>query len=119
MRGDATRLLDMLIAARRVEQFTSGMARAAFAQSELHQSAVIRELQVIGEAARLVSEDAKAATPQIPWAEIAGMRNRMVHEYFRVSIDVVWNVVEGEIVPLIVALEDLVPLEDDDQEPES
>ena len=79
MRDDDTHLLDMLLAARKVKKFAVGLTEGIFGQSELHQSAIIRELQVIGEAARLVSDDRKTALPQIQWAQIAGMRNRLVH----------------------------------------
>ena len=113
MRKDKTYFLDMLIAARKVEKFAAGLTQEAFRRSELHQSAVIRELQMIGEAARLVSDEGKAAHPEITWAKIAGMRNRLVHEYFRVSLEIVWQTVQEDIVPLIAQLKPLVPPEDE------
>jgi uncharacterized protein with HEPN domain len=60
---------------------------------------------VIGEAARLVSVDAKARYPEIKWADIAGMRNRLIHEYFRVSLQIVWEVTQIDLDPLIAQLE--------------
>jgi uncharacterized protein with HEPN domain len=108
MRTDETHLLDMLLAARKVKKFSLALTQEEFNQSELHQSAIIRELQVIGEAARLVSDETKTEHNQINWAEIAGMRNRLVHEYFRISLKVVWQVVEDGIDELITQLETIL-----------
>lgn len=109
MKDDATFLLDMLVAARKIQKFSVGLTQETFNQSELHQSALIRELQVIGEAARLISEECKSAHPEIEWDKIAGMRNRLIHEYFRVSLRIVWQTTQNDIVPLIARLETLVP----------
>jgi len=109
MRDDAAYFLDRLIAARKIRDYIEGMSEATFRQSDLHQSAVIREIQVIGEAARLVSADSTTAHPEIEWEEIAGMRNRMVHEYFRVNLRIVWQTVQDSIPALIVQLELFVP----------
>jgi len=113
MRRDEAYLLDMLIAARKVERFAADLTQEAFLRSELHQSAIIRELQVIGEAARLVSEEGKEAYPEIAWTKIAGMRNRLVHEYFRISLEVVWQTVRDDIALLTAQLEPIVPPEDE------
>lgn len=109
MRGDEALLLDMLIAARKTQQFTTGMSRADFDANSMAQSAVVRELQVVGEAARLVSEATRTQNPAIPWAAIAGMRNRMIHEYFRLDLDVVWETIQQSVPALIRDLEALVP----------
>ena len=109
MRDDKTCFLDMLIAARKIQRFASGLTEEQFNKSELHQSAIMRELQVIGEAARLVSDESKAAHPEIEWDNIAGMRNRIIHEYFRIRLSIVWQTVQNDILPLIEHLEPLVP----------
>ena len=111
MRDDQALLLDMLIAARKVRQFTYTETLSEFQHDEMAQSAVLRELQVIGEAARLVSDDTKAQIPNVDWRTIAGMRNRLVHEYFAVSIDIVWQTAQEDIPTLIETLERLVPQE--------
>ncbi len=112
MRNDETFLLDMLLAARKIQKFATGLTKEQFYESELHQSAIIREFQVIGEAARQVSETAQNAHPEIAWAMIAGMRNRLIHEYFRVRLETVWNTIEQDISPLIAQLEPLIPPEE-------
>lgn len=113
MRRDDARLLDMLVAARKLQQFTSNMGRTDFEASPLVQSAVIREIQVIGEAARLVSEPTRVAHPHIPWAMIVGMRHRSVHEYFDIDLGVLWDTIQNDIPTLIEQLADIVPPEND------
>mgnify|MGYP003604478713 CR=1 FL=1 len=113
MRSDDALLLDMLIAARKIVRFSAGMNLDAFEADEMAQSAIIRELQVIGEAARLVSEEAKTAYPAIDWRTMTGMRNRLVHEYFAIRLDVVWQTAMEDIPPLIDRLNDTLPGEAD------
>jgi uncharacterized protein with HEPN domain len=109
MRDDLTLLLDMLIAARKVQRFVADLDAESFQRSELHQSAVVRELQIIGEAAWQVSDGYKAANAEIDWQKIAGMRHRLVHEYFRISLEIVWRTIEEEVPALVEQLEKLVP----------
>jgi uncharacterized protein with HEPN domain len=85
------------------------MDESAFRASRLHQNAVIRSLEVVGEAARHVSLQTKAAHPEIRWREIAGMRDRLIHGYADVRIDLVWLVVREHLAPLISAIEPLLP----------
>ena len=102
---DMALLLDMLLAARDAPRsFVKGLDEAAFMASSLHQSAVIRSLEVIGEAAGRVSPDARARLPQIPWREIIGMRHRLIHGYDEVRLDLVWAVTQEQLGPLIATL---------------
>jgi uncharacterized protein with HEPN domain len=64
------------------------------------QDAIIRNLQVMGEAAKKVSIEIRTAHPDIPWKDITGMRDRVVHDYFGVSLDIVWDVVQNHVPPL-------------------
>jgi len=64
------------------------------------QDAILRNLQVLGEAAKKVSTETRDAHPEIPWKDIAGMRDRVVHDYFGTSLDIVWDVVVNHIPPL-------------------
>jgi uncharacterized protein with HEPN domain len=109
MRSDDALLLDMLLAARKIQRFMVEMTLAEFRANEMAQSAVIRELQVIGEAARMITDTTRASNTGIDWRAIAGMRNRLVHEYFSVQLDVVWKTVQTDIAPLISQLERCVP----------
>ncbi|NNJ10287.1 DUF86 domain-containing protein [Chloroflexales bacterium ZM16-3] len=116
MRSDEALLLDMLLALQKIVHFTQGLGEAEFQASDLVQSAVIREFQVLGEAARLVSAEAQAQHPAIPWRLIAGMRNRLIHEYFDVRLDVVWTTVQRDIPQLLQQLVAVVPPPVPDQE---
>lgn len=109
MQRDDAYLLDMLIAARRARSFCSSIPPEEFERSDLHQYAVFKAIEILGEAARLVSEPMRAAHPEIPWDKIAGMRNRLIHEYFRIDLPTVWRTVRDDIPPLISLLEPLVP----------
>ncbi len=101
----------MLLAARDARGFVAGMDEAAFLASRLHQSAVIRVLAVMGEAAGRVSPACRAAQPAIPWREIIGLRHRLIHCYVEVRLDIVWRVMAEQLDPLIAALEPLIPEE--------
>ncbi|MBZ0276101.1 MAG: DUF86 domain-containing protein [Anaerolineae bacterium] len=101
----------MFIAAQKIKAFTAGLSWDLFQESKLHQSAVIRELQVIGEAARLVSAETKAKHPEVDWVEISGMRNRIIHEYFRVDLEIIWDAVQNDIGRLVENLKSLIPPE--------
>lgn len=105
MRRDDALLLDMLLACQKLQRFTNGMTVETFLASELVQSAVIREFQVLGDAARLISEAAQNAHPTIPWRVIAGMRNRLVHAYFDIRLEAVWDTIQNDIPPLLTTLE--------------
>jgi uncharacterized protein with HEPN domain len=106
---DGALLLDMLLAARDARGFLIGMNEAAFAASRLHQNAVIRSLEVIGEAAGKVSAATRAAHPRIAWRDIVGMRHRLIHGYTDVRLDLVWSVASTLLEPLIATLEPLIP----------
>jgi uncharacterized protein with HEPN domain len=115
MRPDETFLLAMLIAARKVSKFAEGLTEDTFRDSELHQSAIIRELGVIAEAARQITDNFKAAHPEISWKQISAMRNRLIHEYFAVSLAIVWQTAQEDIQPLIEQLEPLIPPEEEEE----
>ncbi len=111
---DPALLLDMLLAARDAQGFVEGLTEVAFLGSRLHQNAVVRSLEIIGEAASKVTPSFKAAHPDIPWRKMTAMRNRLIHAYDEVQSDVVWTVVQQDLGVLIAALQPLVP---DDADP--
>jgi len=113
MRRDEAYLLDILLAARRACQFLEGLRWERFLRSELHQNAVMRPLGVIGEAASRISQETQDEYPEIPWQQMIGMRNRLVHEYFRVDLATVWETVRTDLPSLIELIEPLVPPEDE------
>ena len=113
MRRDAAYLLDILIAARDAQSFVSGLTWEQFEGSRLHQNAVIKAIEIIGEAAGRVSNETRATYTEIPWPEIIGMRHRLVHGYFEVDLRKVWDTVQNDLPPLIASIEPLIPPEED------
>ncbi|MDZ4168223.1 MAG: DUF86 domain-containing protein [Coriobacteriia bacterium] len=107
-RDDAS-LLDMLIWARRAHDFTAQLKQDAFEADQLVQSATVRCLEVIGEAASRVSPAFREGHPEIPWREIMGMRKRLAHEYGHVDLAEVWRAATRDCPQLISQLEPLVP----------
>jgi uncharacterized protein with HEPN domain len=108
---DDAYLLDILIAARHAMKFRGELTWEQFRNSALHQHAIAKALENVGEAAKKVSDEMKAAHPEVPWVSIMSMRNRIVHEYFRLDLLKVWEVVTVDVPILITAIEPLVPSE--------
>src|ERR1700722_19614632 len=106
---DAALLLDMKLAAGDALSFVEGLDATAFLASPLHQNAVVRSLEIIGEAAGKVSASLKAAHQEIPWRDIIATRHRLIHGYADVRLDFVWSVVKDDLEPLILALDPLIP----------
>lgn len=106
---NAAYLLDMKLAAEDALVFVAGLDSEAFLASALHQSAVIRKLEVLGEAAGRVSKPFCDAHPEIPWREITGLRHRLIHGYDDVRLDLVWDVTTGKLPGLVAALDRLTP----------
>ncbi len=92
MRNPSERLHDILEAIDRIERYAARGA-GAFEKDELVQSWVVRHLQIIGEAARALPPDVRERFPEIPWPQIIGMRHILVHDYFEIDSQVVWDVV--------------------------
>ena len=111
MRPDDAYLLDMLVAARKAVAFAADLPYQEFARSDLHQNAILKALEVVGEAASRISDDFKTVHPEIPWRQIVGFRNRIVHAYFEIDLGVVWQVVQDDLPVLISLLEPLAPSE--------
>lgn len=110
---DPAYLLDMLIAARRIQTYIEGVDRATFEQDSMLQDAVLRRLEIMGEAARRVSQAFKDAHPDIPWRDLIGTRNILIHQYDRVNFDIIWDTVQNDLPALIDQLAPLVPPDDD------
>lgn len=106
--NDAIRLRHMLDAANTAMRLSGGRTRGDLDEDEGLVLALTKAAEIIGEAARHVSEPAREEAPSIPWAQIVAMRNRLVHAYFHIDLDVLWKTVESDLPPLVVQLEALV-----------
>lgn len=93
-------LEDILDSVQKIEEYTKGIDFAEFDSNTKHQDAVIRRLEIIGEAVKSLPADLKAQYPAIPWKQIAGMRDILIHEYAGVSLPRVWKVVTDHLQTL-------------------
>ena len=107
MRDPAERLRDIMEAIAAIERY-SGCEKEAFERDELLQTWFVRLLQIIGEAARAIPEEVRALAPEIPWPQIAGMRNVLVHGYFEVDTDLVWDAAVRDVSAMKPAIEHLL-----------
>lgn len=112
-RDEAAYLIDMMVASSKARKYVYGMTYRQFRESDLHQSAVLKQVEIVGEAASHISSDTRHAHPEIPWHQIVGLRNRLVHAYYDIVLDTLWRVVQDELPILITQLEPLVPSEDE------
>lgn len=112
MARDDAYLVDILDAARLALVYVSDKTKEEFDNDIQCQDAVIRRLEIIGEAARRVSEQTKIKLPHLPWNAMMNMRNVLIHEYDAIDLPVVWDTVQNDLPPLIGALEKIVPPEE-------
>jgi len=111
---DPTRAGHILDAGEKIQQWTRGMSRTAFAANDVVQSADAYQLQIIGEAASHLTEEFRQAQPGIPWRRIIRMRNVLAHGYMHVDVDIVWNTVTEWLTPLLDVVRPVAPpLEDE------
>jgi uncharacterized protein with HEPN domain len=99
------RVEDILNCARNVQDFTQGMSFESFLDDPKTIRAVAYEFTTIGEAARAIPQDVQNQFPDVPWGKMQGIRNVLVHEYFRVDEEILWEASQEDIPPLISALE--------------
>ena len=111
--NDMVRLRHILDAAREAVAFSQGRSRKELYSNRMLSLSLVRLLEIIGEAARGISPACSAAHPEIAWQKMAGMRDRLVHGYFDINLDVVWETVTADLPPLVSQLEDIISLEKD------
>lgn len=96
MKDDQERLLDILEAIEKTDEYAT-QGRQVFEQERLIQVWIVHHIQIIGEAVRKLSEEFKQEHNYVPWAQIVGMRNILVHDYFGIDLDEVWSAVEKDL----------------------
>jgi uncharacterized protein with HEPN domain len=107
-RGHRDRIADILAAIADIQADTEGMNLAAFEKKPVVVRSVLYSIGVIGEAVKAIDPDFKAAHPSIPWRAIAGIRDRIVHEYFRTNTRRIWDVIQDDLDPLEKALQSAI-----------
>jgi len=98
-------LADMLESIEKVQRYTAGVDFERFAGDDLLVDAVVRNLEIIGEAARHIPETLRQRYPEVPWKRVVGLRNVVVHEYFAVDVEILWAIVHKNLPELKVALQ--------------
>jgi uncharacterized protein with HEPN domain len=93
-------ILDVLSSIQEIEEFTEGMEVGEFIGDRKTVNAVIRSLEVMGEAAKKIPAEIRNRHPKIPWKYLAGIRDKLIHEYHGVDLEIVWEVVKKEIPPM-------------------
>lgn len=93
-------LEDILEATRKITAYTSGLSKTSFLEDEKTIDAVVRNLEVIGEAVKKLPEDLRARHSAVEWKKIAGLRDMLIHEYFGLDAEIVWDIVQNKVPAL-------------------
>lgn len=107
-RRDSDFLQDINEAVQRIGIYTEQLTYEGFLQDTKTQDAVIRNLEIIGEAAKNISDNLTDNYSHIPWKEMAGLRDKLIHHYFGVNFDIVWNVVKAELPGIALQIEKIL-----------
>lgn len=102
--GDEQRIAHIQEAIEEIEQYIKGISSTDFKSKSIIRFASIKQIEIIGEAAKNITEETKSGYPDIEWKEIAGLRNILVHEYFGIDADLIWQIVTIDIPELKVKL---------------
>lgn len=108
MRSDKLYLSDILEAIKNIQAYIKGLSYAKVSKQRMIIDAVIRNLEIIGEAAKHISKDTKSKHPEIEWKKIAALRNILIHEYFGVDLDVLWDIIQNKLPDLKKKIERLL-----------
>ncbi len=103
-KDDTTRLRHMLDAAHEAAEFAQDHTRADLDGDRMLVMALVKEIEIIGEAAYQVTAATQEQLPDVPWEDIIGMRHRLVHAYFDINLDILWETVEQDLPPLVETL---------------
>ena len=108
---DAVRLYHMLESAREAVGYAENRTRKDLGADRQLTHSLVRCLEIIGEAARHISQESRDANPQIAWIDMIGMRNRLIHVYFDIDLDIVWKTVSEELPVLVAQIEPILKAE--------
>ena len=101
-------LFHIIGAINQISQHIAGLTKKQFIKDVKTQDAIVRQLEIIGEASRRLELNFKKTHPEIPWKKIIGMRNKISHEYWDVDLDIVWHVITKQLGPIKKLLEPVV-----------
>lgn len=112
MSRDNASLLDIVQAGQLILQFAQGLSRDQLASDLRTQSAILYQIAIMGEATKRLSRQFREHHPEVPWDDIAGMRDIVAHQYDRIDLDIVWQVIQRNIPELLNVLVTLLPTQD-------
>jgi uncharacterized protein with HEPN domain len=107
MKDDKIYIEHILQSIDRIKAYLSGKDHQSFSDDFMTQDAVVRQLEIIGEATKRISKDLRNKNPQVPWSDMAGMRDILIHDYIDVDIDIVWKTASESIIKLKSLLQNL------------
>ena len=106
---DEVRLLHMLDAAKEALSFVQGRSRSELDENRMLVLSLVKDVEIIGEAAYRISAESRGDLPSIPWADVIGMRHRLIHAYFDINLDVLWQTLVDDLPELVSAIESVLP----------
>jgi uncharacterized protein with HEPN domain len=107
---------DILDAIDKIEEFIGNMEYGEFIQDDKTSTAVVKKIEIIGEAIKNIPKDVRVKYNAIPWKDIVGMRNKITHNYFKIDYEIVWNVVKEKLPALKIQVEQVLKEMDEKHE---
>ncbi|MEZ4707363.1 MAG: DUF86 domain-containing protein [Caldilineaceae bacterium] len=101
-------LQDIVEAINRIQSYVADIDYDEFQTDSKTQDAVIRNLEIIGEASKQISDEVRQQAALIPWRNIARMRDKLIHHYFGINLDIIWQVIQDDLPPLMMAVSDIL-----------
>ena len=103
-------LNDILNAIQKIERYSRGLTFESFSKNELMQDAIVRNLEIIGEAVKNIPQNIRDMMPEIEWKKIAGLRDILIHAYFGIDVEVVWDIIKNKVPQLKEKILELIKL---------